>query len=112
MRTLNTDKNGNLVISQARITTVTGIQALAQIIKNRLGLIKGENPYNLLQGIDYDNEFLGKFGGENYYKDAIRARILEDRTDIESINDVALTKDGQTVNLTVDIQSTYGRVVL
>ncbi|MCH5202384.1 MAG: hypothetical protein J1F17_04170 [Oscillospiraceae bacterium] len=112
MKTLACDENNNLIISQGSLQVKDGINALAQDIKTRIGLCARENPFDLEEGIDFDNEILGKAGGQNYYKQAIRNRILDNPTDIDNIRDIQFTKDGDTANLLVEIESTYGAIRL
>lgn len=87
-------------------------EALAQDVKTRIGLCFGENPFNLLEGIDFDNEFLGKKAGQLYYKQALRNRILEHPHEIRNIESVDFIANGDKIRLTVNIESDYGEVSL
>lgn len=110
MQTLGLDENNNIVVTQGAVSVIAGADALAQDVKTRIGLCFGENPLNLLEGIDYDNEFLGKKGGQAYYKQAIRNRILEHPHDIQQIDSVDFMANGDKISLTVNIDSIYGKV--
>lgn len=107
MKTLQIDKNNNLVMVQGRITVIDGIEACAQDTRTRVGICKGENPYNTEQGADYFNEILGKIGGEEYIRENIRSRIL-DNEEIVKINNMKVSRDKTTTSVTAEISSIYG----
>lgn len=110
MQTLGIDENNNIIVTQGNITIKDKADALAQDVKTRIGLCFGENPFNLLEGIDYDNQFLGKKGGQTYYKQALRNRILEHPHDINQIESVDFVSKGDKITLTVNIDSVYGAI--
>lgn len=112
MQTLAVDENNNLILSQGSLQIKEGAEALAQNVKTRIGMCARENPFDLEEGIDYDNEILGKAGGQNYYKQAIRNRILDNPTDIDNIRDINFTQNGDSVTLNIEIESTYGALKL
>lgn len=107
MKTLQIDENNNLVMVQGRITVIDGIEACAQDTRTRVGICKGENPYNTEQGADYFNEILGKIGGEEYIRENIRSRIL-DNEEIVKINNMKVSRDKTTTSVTAEISSIYG----
>ena len=111
MQTVGLDENNNLTIKQGNLTVKDGIIALAQDVKTRVGLYKGENLFDILEGIDYDNEMLGVFGGYDYYKQLIRNRILGN-PEVVSVSNVEITRTGGQLNATADVQSIYGNVAL
>lgn len=111
MRTISLDENNNLNIVNGDMTFKTGITALAQDIKTRVGLYKGENRFDNTEGIDYDNDMLGKMAGIDYYKQAIRNRI-EGNAEVEGVSNMTVEKSGTTLNITAEVQSIYGSVVI
>lgn len=108
MTTLGLDENNNLIISQGRLVVKEGLKALAQDTRTRLCMCKGENPYNKEEGIDFDNEMLGKFGGINYYKQAIRNRLLDHSENITNINKITIEKEDDGLVITAEIESNLG----
>lgn len=107
MTTLQLDANNNLVIDRNNLTTTTGLNACAQDSRTRVGLVRGENPYDTSEGIDYFNEMLGKFGGIKYIRESIRARIL-DNPEIVSIDDMTITSADGNLNVVAQISTIYG----
>lgn len=108
MQTLSLDENNNLILSQGNLDIKTGLQALAQDTRTRLSMCKGENPYDKNEGIDYDNDMLGKMGGIAYYKQAIRNRILDNSENISNVNKISLDKEGDGLIITAEIESNLG----
>lgn len=111
MKTVFLDENNNIVLKAGDIQLKDGIEALAQDIKTRVGLYRGENRFDITEGIDFDNEVLGKFGGVEYYRQIIRNRI-EDAQEVEGVKRITLEKIGTQLKVTADIKSIYGDVAL
>lgn len=111
MQTVKLDRDNNLVIEQGNLSVISGQHALAQDVKTRTGLYKGENRFDTSEGIDYDNEMLGVFGGEEYYRQTLRNRILGN-PEVENVTNVKLARSGTELTLTADVQSIYGIVEL
>ncbi len=107
MQTLKLDDHNNLVVIQGSLAVVSDVEACAQDVKTGLGLCIGENPLNQQEGIDYDNTFLGKGGGESYVKNEVRNRIL-DHDEVISVESVTLQKQNDTLVLSTKINSIYG----
>lgn len=108
MQTLGIDENNNLMLNQNGLIIKDKINAVAQDVKTRIGLCKGENPFNIQEGIDFDNDMLGKMGGINYYKEAIRNRIFDNPIGITNINRISLDRGLNNITLTAEIESEYG----
>lgn len=108
MSSLAIDENNNLMLEGGNLFAKTDAEALAQDIKTRLGLCRGENPFDTDEGIDYDNDVLGKKAGQNYYRQVIRNRILEDPTNIINVNEVRFSSQGDQVTLEAEIESVFG----
>ena len=111
MTSLQIDEHNNLVIEQKTMTTVSGITACAQDVKTRIGLHKGEDPYDTERGIDYFGEILGKYGGLEYIRTVIRERIM-DSDEILGVTNMKITKDEDTTKIDTEILSTYGVITL
>lgn len=112
MRSLQIDDEGNLIISKGSLSVVDGIKCLAQNIKTRLGLCLGENPFDLEEGIDYDNDVIGRLAGKQYYEQIIRNRILADSTDILGIRSINFSNNADIATVNVEIESAYGDIKL
>jgi hypothetical protein len=111
MKTLKLDKNNNLIISQKNINVIDGIDACSQDCINRLGLIQGENPYNIDEGIDYFGEILGIIGNNEYYKDVFTNRIKENE-EITEVNNIEISKDNNELKVEISINSIYGNITI
>mgnify|MGYP004647373645 FL=1 len=107
MKTLKIDDNNNLVISQNNLQIIDGIDACAQDTKTRVGLVMGENPSDITEGIDFYNEVLGKLGGTDYILEAVRKRILAN-TEIVNVNSLNFVKKDNSLILTAKISTIYG----
>lgn len=107
MKTVYLDEKNNLVLRSGSLQIKEGIQALAQDIKTRVGLCRGENRFDVLEGIDYDNEMLGKFGGLEFYRQTIRNRIVGN-PEVDGVKSFELTANGTQLTITADIKSMYG----
>lgn len=129
MKTLKVDDNNNFVLSQNRLQIIQDIDACEQDVKTRIKLCRGEDFNDTTKGIDYFNEALGQYTGENNIKEQLRDRIL-DSPEIETVTSLNLERqsgivekertDGttyfenqnDTVNLTAEINSIYGEFEL
>lgn len=111
MQTVGLDENNNIVIKQGNITVKDGIDALAQDIKTRVGLYKGENLFDISEGIDYDNQVLGVIAGYNFYEELIKNRILGN-PEVKTVSNIELSRQGRQLNATAEIQSIYGDIRL
>ena len=107
MKTVALDEHNNLIVKNGSLQEKEGIEALAQDIKTRVGLYKGENRFDLSEGIDYDNDMLGKFAGFDYYRQAIRNRI-EGNEEVEGVKDRLVSFINGEVEVVADIKSIYG----
>lgn len=113
MQTLKLDENNNLVLSRGELVVIDGIDACAQDTKTRIGLVRGENPYDITQGADYYNELLGKMGGTEYIREEVRKRIL-DNEEIVGIKLMTIEEDhaNQQTTVTANIATIYGDIEL
>lgn len=113
MQTLKIDENNNLVISNNGLVVIDGVDACAQDTKTRVGIVRGENPYNINQGADYYNELLGKMGGIDYIREEIRKRIL-DNSEIIGIKQMTAEENHATqrTTITANIATIYGDIEL
>lgn len=111
MQTLKIDADNQLVVEQGGLKVINGIDAAAQDSRTRVGLYKGEDPFDVEKGIDFDSDLLGKMGGADYIRDLIAARITAGE-DIESVGNVTLERDGNALNVTAEVDTIYGRINL
>lgn len=111
MQTLKLDENNNLVIFQENLQVEDGVEACAQDTRTRIGLCRGENPYNTDDGADFFNEFLGKMGGRDYIREVIRQRIL-DNEEIVQVNSLRLSTEKDKLVISSEISSIYGVLTL
>lgn len=113
MRVLKLDDDNNLVLERGQLVVIDGIDACAQGVKTRLGLVRGENPYDTTDGGDYYNELLGKMGGTEYVREEIRKRILasDEILGIKTLN-ITENRDEQQLVITTEIATIYGDIKL
>lgn len=107
MQTMKIDDNNNLVLTQGNLEIAEGVEACAQDTKTRIGICRGENPFNTGQGADFFNEFLGKMGGRDYIRETIRNRIL-DNDEIVQVNSLDISHEKDKLIITSEISSIYG----
>lgn len=107
MQTLKIDENNNLVLWQESLEIADGVNACAQDTKTRIGLCRGENPYDTSEGADFFNEFLGKMGGQDYIREVIRKRILAN-DEIVQVNSLDIATKEDKLTITSEISSVYG----
>lgn len=107
MTTLEMDAHNNLVVENNTLKTITGIIACAQDTRTRVGIVRGENPYNTTQGIAYFDDVLGKMGGFDFLRLAITDRIL-DNPEINGVRELKIESTGDNTTVTADIETIYG----
>lgn len=110
MQTIQLDQNNNILLNNyGSMTILDGANALAQDIARNLSVCQGENPYNTEEGINYDNNVLGKLLDEDFIKDQLRNRILENE-EVLSVGNIDIQYSNQQLAITTDINSIYGSV--
>lgn len=109
MQTLKLDADNNLVVSQKNIAVIDGINACAQDTARRVGLVRGENPMNTEEGIDYMSGFLGKSGAASGLETAVRRRI-SDNPEIQGITGLDLELDGTVLTIRSEVETIYGTI--
>lgn len=109
MQTLKLDAGNNLVVSQKNIAVISGIDACAQDTARRVGLVRGENPMNTNEGIDYMNGFLGKPGTASGLEAAVRSRI-SDNPEIYGISSLDMELDGTVLTIRSEVDTIYGTI--
>lgn len=111
MQTLQLDANNNLIVAQKSLNVISGVDACAQDTRTRVGLCRGENPYDTTEGADYFNELLGKMGGFDYLREIIRMRILAN-DEITGIRTLDIKTDKDTAEISAGIDTIYGEISL
>lgn len=96
------DTNGNIVLAD-------GIEAVANDVQCRVLFNQGENPYDLQEGINYNDNVLGKFGGEDFIKEMYK-KVIANAEDIVSVQNVQLKRSGSNLEITADVNTIYGVV--
>lgn len=110
MQTIQLDQNNNIFLNNyGSMTILDGANALAQDIARNLSVCQGENPYNTEEGINYDNDVLGKLLDEDFIKDQLRNRILENE-EVISVGNINIQYSNQQLSITTDINSIYGSI--
>lgn len=107
MQTIKLDEFNNPVLENGSLVIIDGVDACTQDTRTRVGLCRGENPYDTGEGIDYFNSVLGKMGGVDNIREKIRKRITAN-DEIVQINSLQVKQNGKRLNITADISSIYG----
>lgn len=111
MSTIQLDSHNNIELVNGNINTLTGIEALKQDLTNKLSICFGENPYDIEQGIDYDNQVLGKLGGLDFIKNSIRNELLKN-SEVLSVEEIAVENTDNQLKIMLYINSIYGGIAL
>ena len=111
MITISLDENNNINLTNNNIVIKSDAKALLQDIKSLLLINKGENTFNTEQGIDYDNDILGKEGSEEYIKNLITNELLTNN-EITNINKIELDYKDNVLNINNSINTIYGEIEL
>ena len=110
MKTISLDNNNNILLdSYGNIAFKENSQALAQDIANELSLCLGENPYNTQEGINYDDDVLGVFGGYEFLEEQFKNRILENE-EVITVSDININYNNNQLQITSNINSIYGAI--
>lgn len=75
-KTLSCGINNDLEIVLGDLKTISGKEAYGAIIRSALLTVRGELQLDLAQGIPYFETVFSSIAYENYWKDAVRKRIL------------------------------------
>lgn len=94
------DKNGNIAL-------LDGLDACVQDVQSRVLFNQGENPYDLTDGINYDDDLLGKFGGEEYIKN-IYVKEIAKSEDITSVSNIEIARGEKSFSVNAEINTIYG----
>lgn len=96
-----------IVVQNGSIRTLDGVDAVAQDVQSRILFNKGENPYDLQDGIDYDTDIFGKYGGEEYLRNIYRDRI-GDSPEITDVRNIQFSRVNGAINVSAEVQTIYG----
>lgn len=75
-KTISVGANNDIVLELGDIKMVGGKEAYGAIIRSALLTVRGELQLDLEQGIPYFETVFSSIAYENYWKDAVRKRIL------------------------------------
>lgn len=107
MTTFKLDSSNNLQF-ESNFETLSGSVALIQDIRNLLLMFKGENPFDISEGIDYYN--LMQKGDLNAIKSAIVDRIKADSR-VKTIQNVTISNNKGNLDLSLQILTSWGELV-
>lgn len=106
MTTLALDSKNNLIVF-SNFVTRSGIDAVAQDIKNLLLMWQKEYPFNLTKGINY-YELVSQNSNSLVKKEIIR-RILEDKR-ILNIAEINVSFERQQLKISATLETTEGAI--
>lgn len=107
--TIALNERGIVLDSAGNIKILSGVEAVAQDVKSRILFNKGENPYDLQDGIAYDSDVFGKFGGEEYLRE-IFSRQIGASDEITDVRNVRFTRNGNALEVSAEVFTIYGVV--
>lgn len=108
MRGLKIDEKNNLVINQNSLVMVEGVNKASQDVKTTLGLHRGENPFNVRDGIDWEGQVLGK-ASEDSVKSIVASRIQQNE-EVFNVLEVKFDKQKDNVIIETKVNTVYGVV--
>jgi len=94
-------ENNDFVYQDGKLVTLTGVDALSQILKNRLAVWLGEWFLAETFGIDYINLFNQKNFLEKRFRIIVRNALLADSR-VQKIVNLDVSLDGSTRTITAD----------
>jgi len=112
MNTIALDKNGNFLRTNGRTVVLSGRSALAQRVRNRLALWKGEFFLSDSESIDWKKNLQQGYVSENIFRSEISDVISQD-PEIESITTITIKideADSRKVLIDFVAASVYGTV--
>lgn len=107
MLTLKLDENNNIELETGSFSFLENEFATAQDIARSLHLDKGENPLNTDEGIDWEEDILGKMGGLDYIKSQLRNRILKN-SEVIDIESMTVERINDVLSVNTKINTIYG----
>lgn len=107
MVSLKLDTNNNLIFSN-NFATVSGVEAVAQDIKNLLMLFITEYPFDTTIGLDYYE--LASQNNQTLIKNAIIERVMQDDR-ILSVQAIEVNFSNMNMNITLQAILKTGEVV-
>lgn len=108
MITFAVDNNNNLLF-KSDIIVKSGLDAIVQDVRTRLNMWKGEDIYNLENGIDYKN--IIQSNNIQVIKNIIKDEILKDDR-IEKIEFLEFNNDFNKLNIKLQIETTEGVAIV
>lgn len=108
MITFAVDNNNNLLF-KSDIIVKSGLDAIVQDVRTRLNMWKGEDIYNIENGIDYKN--IIQSNNIQVIKNIIKDEILKDDR-IEKIEFLEFNNDFNKLNIKLQIETTEGVAIV
>lgn len=96
--------DGDLLIDENGLSLISGLEGIAQLVRFRLGMFKGEWFLNLDIGVDWYSLL-----GEHYDEAKTRAVIAAEIADVPgvlAVTELSIAFDGRTRELTIDWAAT------
>ncbi len=107
MITIKTNEKGIELDKNGNIELLDGLDACVQDVQSRVLFNQGENPYDLTDGINYDGDLLGKFGGEEYIKNVYSKQIGKSE-DITEVANIEIVRGDKSFSVNAEIKTIYG----
>lgn len=111
MRTFDTTELNDFVIEpNGNISIVSGVNAVADVAKHFAYTARGEQIYDVRNGIPFWPAVFGKDVSIQQYDAALRARILQS-PEVQSIESLEIVRVGDVLKYTAYIVVTTGETV-
>lgn len=107
-KTLQCNENNDLYLVDGRnLSFVTGADACAQNMTQKMLMRLGENQYNTEDGVDYFGAIFTPTPDYDAARLSLITNLLE-VPDVLSVNSLDITIDGDQFDYTADVQTVYG----
>lgn len=109
---LQVDDTGDMVLSDcSNIGFVSGEDACKQDILQAMRMVKGENPFNTDEGVDYFNLVFTPVPDYDQFRDQLVTQIMSvpDTLDVITLN---INKSDSTVTIAAEVSTVYGSIII
>lgn len=108
MKTFAVDNNNNLLF-KSNIQIKSGLEAVTQDIRTKLSMWRGEDIYNLDNGLDYEK--IAKSNNINLIKNAIKSELKKDDR-IQKIEFLEFNNIDSNLNVKIQITTNEGVAIV
>lgn len=109
--TLAVNELGDLYLADgSNLLLLEGEAAVAQDVGQATKMIKGENPFDTAQGVDYFNTAFSPVPNYDQFRFQLSAAALSVPDTIE-VTSLEITREGENLNYDMEVSTIYGPVI-